>query len=166
MPDDIAIEARIPRALAEALGRLASATGKSRSSLVCEALTVFILSEDEFIAAVEEGRHPATVRSIRWSRPAATDFRELIARTRADNPAAARRIGERIKDRVSGLAVMPRMGAVASKTRGSWWLPLRLTSSFMNSSATMTTWSCCGCFMAEGHGRPADSVVQILNRDG
>jgi predicted transcriptional regulator len=59
MPDDIAIEARIPRALAEALGRLASATGKSRSSLVCEALTVFILSEDEFIAAVEEGRAAA-----------------------------------------------------------------------------------------------------------
>jgi len=50
------------------------------------------------------------VRSIRWSQPAAADFRELIARIHADNPAAARRTAECIKQRVSGLAAMPRMG--------------------------------------------------------
>jgi addiction module RelE/StbE family toxin len=50
------------------------------------------------------------VRSIRWSRPAAADFRELIARIHADNPRAARRIAERIKQRVSELIAMPRMG--------------------------------------------------------
>jgi len=59
MPDDIAIEAVIPQALDEALGRLALATGKSKSSLVFEALTALILSEDEFVAAVEEGRAAA-----------------------------------------------------------------------------------------------------------
>lgn len=59
MPDDVAIEARIPQALDEALGRLALATGSSKSSLVCQALAAFILSEDEFVAAVEEGRAAA-----------------------------------------------------------------------------------------------------------
>lgn len=50
------------------------------------------------------------MRSIRWSRPAAADFHALIVRIRADNPAAARRIAERIKARVSGLVEMPRIG--------------------------------------------------------
>jgi predicted transcriptional regulator len=59
VPDDIEIEARIPQMLDEALGRVALATGRSKSSLVCEAVTAFILSEDEFIAAVEEGRAAA-----------------------------------------------------------------------------------------------------------
>jgi predicted transcriptional regulator len=56
MPNDIAIETSIPHELDEALGRLALATGKSKSSLVCEALTAFVSSEEEFIAAVEAGR--------------------------------------------------------------------------------------------------------------
>lgn len=50
------------------------------------------------------------MRSIRWTRPAATDLQELVARIRAENPVAARRIAERIKVRVSGLVEMPRIG--------------------------------------------------------
>ncbi len=68
MPDDVAIEARIPAQLNDALARLASALGKSKSDLVREVLmeyllgeTEYVLSEDEFAASVEEGR--AAVRA-------------------------------------------------------------------------------------------------------
>lgn len=59
MPNDVAIEARIPVELDEALARVASATGKSKSSLLCEALSVFVSNEEQFIIAVEEGRAAA-----------------------------------------------------------------------------------------------------------
>lgn len=64
MPDDIAIEARIPQALDEALGRLALARRKSKSSLVREALDAFVRGEDEFAAAVEEGRAAARAGDV------------------------------------------------------------------------------------------------------
>lgn len=50
------------------------------------------------------------MRSIRWSVPAVSDYRDLVARTRDHNPAAASRIAERISRRVSRLRPMPRMG--------------------------------------------------------
>ena len=56
MSDDVAIEARIPAALDDALARLASSRGKTKSRLVCEALADFVLSEEAFAAAVAEGR--------------------------------------------------------------------------------------------------------------
>ena len=55
MPDDVVIDARIPAELDEALSRLASARRKSKSALVQEALAEFVLSEEAFAAAVEEG---------------------------------------------------------------------------------------------------------------
>jgi predicted transcriptional regulator len=61
MPDDVAIEARIPAELDDALARLALARGKRKSTLVREALTEYVLSEAAFAAAVEEGR--AAVRA-------------------------------------------------------------------------------------------------------
>lgn len=48
--------------------------------------------------------------NIRWSLPAVSDYRDLIARIRDDNPAAARRVADRIKLRISRLRSMPRMG--------------------------------------------------------
>jgi predicted transcriptional regulator len=61
MPDDVAIEARIPTELNDALTRLAVARRKRKSTLVREALREYILSEEAFAAAVEEGR--AAVRA-------------------------------------------------------------------------------------------------------
>ena len=55
MPDDVAIEARIPSELNDALARLASARGKRKSTLVREALAAYVQNEQEFAAAVEEG---------------------------------------------------------------------------------------------------------------
>jgi predicted transcriptional regulator len=55
MPDDIRIEAHIPVDLDEALDRLASARGQSKSALVRDALSEFVMSEDAFVAAVNEG---------------------------------------------------------------------------------------------------------------
>jgi predicted transcriptional regulator len=63
MPDDVAIEARIPADLNDALARLASARRKRKSTLVREALAAYVQSEQEFAAAVEEGR--ADVRAGR-----------------------------------------------------------------------------------------------------
>ena len=54
MPNDVAIS--IPSELDEKLSRLASARGKSKSRLVCEALAEFVVSEEAFAAAVAEGR--------------------------------------------------------------------------------------------------------------
>ena len=56
MPDDVVIDARIPAELDEALSRLASARRKSKSVLVREALAEFVLTEEAFAAAIEEGR--------------------------------------------------------------------------------------------------------------
>ena len=55
MSEDIAIETRVPPELGEALDRLASARGLSKAALVREALAEFVLSEEAFTAAVEEG---------------------------------------------------------------------------------------------------------------
>ena len=59
MADDVAIEARVPPELDEALGRLALARGISKPELVKEALADFVLGEAAFAAAVEEGRAAA-----------------------------------------------------------------------------------------------------------
>jgi len=56
MANDVAAGPMITAELDEALTRLAAARGKSKSALVCEALTEFVAYEEAFIAAVEEGR--------------------------------------------------------------------------------------------------------------
>ncbi len=56
MAQDVALDARIPAELDEKLSRLASSRGKSKSTLVREALAEFVLSEEAFAAAVAEGR--------------------------------------------------------------------------------------------------------------
>lgn len=42
--------------LDDALSRLAATTGRSKSSLVHEALRSFVATEEQFLAAVEEGK--------------------------------------------------------------------------------------------------------------
>jgi predicted transcriptional regulator len=53
MPDDALIA--IPAELDEALSRLAAARRKTKSALIREALAEFVLSQEAFAAAVEEG---------------------------------------------------------------------------------------------------------------
>ena len=49
---------------------------------------------------------------VRWSRPALFDYSEIIDRIRDNNPQAAARIRQLIRERLSLLATMPRMGRV------------------------------------------------------
>jgi predicted transcriptional regulator len=75
MSNDVTIEARIPSELDQDLARLASARRKRKSTLLREALAVYVKNEQEFEAAVEEGRadlragrlvdHADVVREIR-----------------------------------------------------------------------------------------------------
>ncbi len=55
MPDEVTISAEISADLDEALTHLASARGQSKAELVRDALRFYIRSEDDFVAAVEEG---------------------------------------------------------------------------------------------------------------
>jgi toxin ParE1/3/4 len=50
--------------------------------------------------------------NVRWSRPALFDYSEIIDRIQNNNSRAAVRIRQLIKDRLSLLATMPRMGRV------------------------------------------------------
>ena len=75
MPNDVAIKALIPPELDQALTRLASTRRKRKSTLLREALAAYVKNEQEFEAAVEEGRadiragrlvdHADVVREIR-----------------------------------------------------------------------------------------------------
>jgi len=56
MPKSITIAARVDADLDGEIERLASATGRSKSWLVNEALRSYVASEQQFLAAVEEGK--------------------------------------------------------------------------------------------------------------
>jgi predicted transcriptional regulator len=60
--DDVAIT--IPAELDEALRALATAQGKSKTALVRDALAEFVLNEQAFVAAVEEGRAEARAGNL------------------------------------------------------------------------------------------------------
>ena len=48
--------------------------------------------------------------SLRWTDPAQTDFNEIVAYIKRDNPAAAERVGRRLLTVVASLAQQPRLG--------------------------------------------------------
>jgi predicted transcriptional regulator len=56
MPKSITLAARVDADLDAELGRLATATGRSKSRLINEALRSFVANEQQFLAAVEEGK--------------------------------------------------------------------------------------------------------------
>jgi RHH-type transcriptional regulator, rel operon repressor / antitoxin RelB len=56
MPRSVTLAARVDIDLDAELGRLASATGRSKSWLINEALRSFVANEQQFLAAVEEGK--------------------------------------------------------------------------------------------------------------
>jgi predicted transcriptional regulator len=78
MPDDIAIEAPIPVELNDALAQLASARRKRKSTLVREALAAFVQSEQEFAAAVEEGRADVRAGRVVDHADVMREIRELL----------------------------------------------------------------------------------------
>lgn len=89
MPDDIrTIETTIPANLDEALGRLASDRGQTKAALVRDALTEFVLgeeaalSEEAFIAAVEEGLADARAGDTVPHEQVMREIEELLARKR------------------------------------------------------------------------------------
>lgn len=56
MAKSVTIAARIDADLDDGLARLAAATGRSKSWLISEALRSYVASEEQFLAAVEEGK--------------------------------------------------------------------------------------------------------------
>lgn len=82
MPDDVAIEARIPSELDEALARLASARRKRKSTLVREAVAAYVESEREFEAAVEEARADARAGRLVDHADVMREIRQLLASKR------------------------------------------------------------------------------------
>jgi predicted transcriptional regulator len=56
MPKSVTIAARIDGELDSELERLASLTGRSKSWLISEALRSYVATEQQFLAAVEEGK--------------------------------------------------------------------------------------------------------------
>ena len=56
MPKSVTIAARVDADLDRELERLAEATGRSKSWLINEALRSYVANEQQFLAAVEEGK--------------------------------------------------------------------------------------------------------------
>ncbi len=56
MPKSVTIAARVDAELDADLDRLATATGRSKSWLISEALRSYVGGEQQFLAAVEEGK--------------------------------------------------------------------------------------------------------------
>lgn len=56
MAKSVTIAARVDADLDDGLERLAAATGRSKSWLISEALRSYVASEQQFLAAVEEGK--------------------------------------------------------------------------------------------------------------
>jgi RHH-type rel operon transcriptional repressor/antitoxin RelB len=56
MTKSVTIAARVDADLDSQLERLAAATGRSKSWLVSEALRSYVANEQQFLAAVEEGK--------------------------------------------------------------------------------------------------------------
>jgi predicted transcriptional regulator len=82
MPDDVAIAAQIPADLDEALARLASARGKTKATLINEALAEFVLSEEAFAAAVAEGLADAEAGNVAPHDEVMREIRDLLASKR------------------------------------------------------------------------------------
>jgi len=79
MPNDIPIVTQIPAELDEALARLASARGKSKANLICEALAEFVMSEEAFAAAVEEGLADVDAGNVIAHDEVMREIRDLLA---------------------------------------------------------------------------------------
>ena len=59
MPETVPVTVRIPIEVSERLEAIAEATARSKSWLAAKAISAFVASEREFLAAVAEGREDA-----------------------------------------------------------------------------------------------------------
>ena len=79
MPKPITLSARIDADLDAGLSRLATATGRSKSWLINEALRSYVANEQQFLAAVEEGKQALREGRIIDHETVVTAFDRLIA---------------------------------------------------------------------------------------
>jgi RHH-type rel operon transcriptional repressor/antitoxin RelB len=79
LPKPITLSARIDADLDAGLSRLATATGRSKSWLINEALRSYVANEQQFLAAVEEGKQALREGRIIDHETVVTAFDRLIA---------------------------------------------------------------------------------------
>lgn len=79
MSKAITIAARVDPALDAELSRLAAATGRSKSWLITEALRSYVASEQQFLAAVEEGKQAMREGRVVDHATVVAAFERLIA---------------------------------------------------------------------------------------
>jgi len=80
MPKSVTIAACVEADLDSALERLASATGRSRSWLINAALQSYIASEQQFLAAVDEGKQALRDGKVLDSRGGSEAFERIVNR--------------------------------------------------------------------------------------
>jgi predicted transcriptional regulator len=76
------LTAKIDEALEARLTKLEAATGRSRDSLVAEALRGFVESEEAFVAAVEAGRADVAEGRIVDHATVVATFERIVGRLR------------------------------------------------------------------------------------
>lgn len=83
MTKSVTLAARVDAGLDAEIGRLAEATGRTKSWLVNEALRSYVASEQEFLAAVEDGKKALREGRIVDHAVVAAAFERMVARRRA-----------------------------------------------------------------------------------
>jgi predicted transcriptional regulator len=79
MSKSITVAARVDADLDAELSRLATATGRSKSWLINEALRSYVANEQQFLAAVEEGKQALREGRVIDHETVVTAFNRLIA---------------------------------------------------------------------------------------
>jgi RHH-type transcriptional regulator, rel operon repressor / antitoxin RelB len=79
MSKSITLAARVDADLDTELSRLAAATGRSKSWLINEALRSYVANEQQFLAAVEEGKQALRDGRVIDHATVVTAFNRLIA---------------------------------------------------------------------------------------
>jgi predicted transcriptional regulator len=79
MSKSITLAARVDAELDAELSRLATATGRSKSWLINEALRSYVANEQQFLAAVEEGKQALKDGRVIDHETVVTAFNRLIA---------------------------------------------------------------------------------------
>jgi predicted transcriptional regulator len=82
MANDVVAGPMITAELDEALARLAAVHGKSKSDLICQALTEYVAYEEAFAAAVEEARTDIRAGDFVPHEQVVRETREFLARKR------------------------------------------------------------------------------------
>ena len=79
MSKSITLAARVDADLDAELSRLATATGRTKSWLITEALRSFVANEQQFLAAVEEGKRAAREGRVVDHKTVVAAFDRIIA---------------------------------------------------------------------------------------